>query len=159
MCWRAAVSPQRLSPQYPFQYKDQETTVRENIHSFKLGLESGDSQVRRKYLETVFSQRRVRQRGMQLLLIFLQIEQKNEIPKSYERTENFIEDLENKSYHSRLDYSKLQGWCSNHHPTLGFRCKGNNSISENVLFDRQNVFLWSDLTLLSTNISKKSTFA
>ena len=43
--------------------------------------------------------------------------------------------------------------------TLGFRCKGNNSISENVLFDRQNVFLWSDLTLLSTNISKKSTFA
>ena len=46
---------------------------------------------------------------MYLLLIFLQIEQKNEIPKSYERTENFIEDLENKSYHSRLDYSKLQG--------------------------------------------------
>ena len=45
---------QRLSPQYPFQYNDQETTVGENLQGFKLGLESGDCQVRRKHLKTVF---------------------------------------------------------------------------------------------------------
>lgn len=54
ICWRAAITPLWLFPQYPFQYKDQETTVRENFYGFKLGLESGDCQVRRKYLETIF---------------------------------------------------------------------------------------------------------
>ena len=38
------------------------------------------------------------------------------------------------------------------------RYKGNIFISYSFFFYRQNVFLWSDLTLLNTNISKKSTF-
>ena len=39
------------------------------------------------------------------------------------------------------------------------RYKGNIFISYSFFFYRQNVFLWSDLTLLNTNISKKFTFA
>ena len=38
------------------------------------------------------------------------------------------------------------------------RYKGNIFISYSFFFYRQNVFLWSDLTLLNTNISKKSSF-
>lgn len=39
------------------------------------------------------------------------------------------------------------------------RHKGNNFISESVLFCWQNLILWHDLTLLNINMSKKSTFA
>ena len=38
------------------------------------------------------------------------------------------------------------------------RYKGNIFISYSFFFYRQNLFLWSDLTLLNTNISKKSSF-
>ena len=39
------------------------------------------------------------------------------------------------------------------------RHKGNNFISESVLFCWQNLILWHDLTLLNINMSKNSTFA